>query len=390
MNLVARLTSFAVLLVLGAAMLAAPVGAYQQPAIPMRPVGFAYVNGIKAEDGTLVEARIGGVLVASTRTETLGAQKGHYVLPDIEGITGDEVHLFVGGQEANESPLPWEQGFQTVNLTVGVEPRAYTLTMVVVGSGETDPPAGPHPQSEGSDVIIRAIPADGWLFYGWIGDVADATLPVTRITMDGDKAVTANFALPTPTLSPTPTPTYFRRTPTPTSPLTPSPTRTPGPTPTSTSTPTPGPSPTPTSTPTPGPSPTATSTASPGPSPTATSTPTAGPTATGALTSISETATSGVTDTPVLTSAPITPSPTIIVLVEAETAPPTLTLIPTPTLMGATVKPPPTPSVVPSPTPPEVHGQAGGSSTLLIAMGLTAIAGIAVGVLLKKLWVRGP
>ena len=255
MKLAAKLSTSVALMILIVMFLPAPVTAYQPPQLPMVLDGFVYVNGIKAEDGTLVEARIDEVTVVSNNTVTLEGQRGYYVLLIEDGQQGDEVQLLVDGVKANESPVEYVPGSQTLHLTVGpVEPVTHTLTMAVIGGGQTDPQVGKHPQPEGSIVIISAIADEGWQFDRWIGDVvADPNSAVTRVTMDGDKTVTAKFVVPTPT--PTATPTL-----------------TPGPTATPTSTPTSGPSPTPTSTSTPGPTATATATPeTPTPIPTATS-----------------------------------------------------------------------------------------------------------------------
>jgi uncharacterized repeat protein (TIGR01451 family) len=168
----------------------------QPPPLLMILEGFVYVGGIRAEDGTLVEARIGGVTVASFNTITTEeGQNGYYVL-SFQGAPGDEVHLFVEGVEANESPVEYEMGHHTLHLTVGeVEPATHTLTMTVIGSGQTDPPVGEHTYLEGSMVTIRAIADEGWQFDGWIGDVADPNEVVTWITMDSDKTVTASFTV---------------------------------------------------------------------------------------------------------------------------------------------------------------------------------------------------
>lgn len=338
-----------ILLMLTLAVLSVPVAAYQPTPQPMVLDGFVYVNGVKAEDGTLVEARIGGETVASFSTVTAEGQKGYYVL-SFTGGEGDKVHLFVNGVEANESPIEYEMGVKTLNLTVGEEqPGTHDLTMAVNGSGRTDPPVGTYSYPEGSAVTIRAIADEGWQFYGWTGDVADPNSPVTSVIMDEDKTVTANFAVPTPTPAETSTPT-------------------PGPTPTHTSTPTSGPSPTPTSTPalsptptsTPAPSPAATPVApAPGPSPTPI-TPTPGP-------------------SPAPASGGATPTP--IPLLAAK--PPTPTEIPK-------VAEVPAPSPVPSPPPPGTQsGGPGGGIILLIAIVVVGIVGVALGVLAKKFWVRG-
>ena len=60
--------------------------------------------------------------------------------------------------------------------------------------------------NDGDTVYLRARPNQGYVFSQWGGN-ASGTSATTQIVMDGDKAVTAIFAVaPTPT--PTPTPTY--------------------------------------------------------------------------------------------------------------------------------------------------------------------------------------
>jgi Fe-S cluster assembly iron-binding protein IscA len=87
---------------------------------------------------------------------------------------------------ANFSPLP-----------------THILTMAVTGNGSTDPPVGDNNYVEGTVVPITATPDAGWQFVNWTGDiVADPNSASTVITMNADKAVTANFTqLPTYTLT---------------------------------------------------------------------------------------------------------------------------------------------------------------------------------------------
>ena len=44
----------------------------------------------------------------------------------------------------------------------------------------------------GTTSSLTAIPADGYEFAGWSGDLADGANPQT-VTMNGDKTVTATF-----------------------------------------------------------------------------------------------------------------------------------------------------------------------------------------------------
>lgn len=73
-----------------------------------------------------------------------------------------------------------------------------TLTMQVNGSGTTAPAVGEHDYAVGTVVNILAVPAVGYEFVSWTGDVASSTSEMTAVTMGTDKVVTANFsALPT-------------------------------------------------------------------------------------------------------------------------------------------------------------------------------------------------
>jgi hypothetical protein len=207
MRFLRRLTNVMLLVVLGGVVLmsnASLVVAAQGAQPPMLLDGFVYIDGVRAEAGIPIEARIDGETVASGETASFRGQSGYYVLLFEAGEEGDQVSLFVDGDEANESPVEYESGAQTLNLTVGTEELAtYELTISVAGDGETDPEVGEGTYPEGSLVTIRAFAAEGWSFDRWAGDVSDQASPVTTVIMDGDKSVTATFVQPTATASPT-------------------------------------------------------------------------------------------------------------------------------------------------------------------------------------------
>ncbi len=71
-------------------------------------------------------------------------------------------------------------------------PTAYPVTVGVAGSGEAEPPAGEHVVDFGAEIPFTAIPAPGWLFAGWEGDLVGAENPTTLL-VDGPKVVTAVF-----------------------------------------------------------------------------------------------------------------------------------------------------------------------------------------------------
>ena len=70
--------------------------------------------------------------------------------------------------------------------------RRYTLTLSAGAGGTTDPVPGTYNYDQGTQVSLKAVPASGYEFSNWSGDVSGTTNPVT-VTMDSDKSATANF-----------------------------------------------------------------------------------------------------------------------------------------------------------------------------------------------------
>jgi len=79
-------------------------------------------------------------------------------------------------------------------------PSALTLSIHVIGQGNTNPVRGSHTYDSGQLVTLSANPSQGYSFDHWEGD-AHGTNPVTTITMDSDKNVIAYFIPSTLTLS---------------------------------------------------------------------------------------------------------------------------------------------------------------------------------------------
>ena len=67
------------------------------------------------------------------------------------------------------------------------------LTISITGSGTTIPEVGTHSFPRDTIVDLSATPASGWQFVNWTGDVANPNTTSTRVTMNGDKTLTANF-----------------------------------------------------------------------------------------------------------------------------------------------------------------------------------------------------
>ncbi len=78
-------------------------------------------------------------------------------------------------------------------------PMTFTLNAQAVnGSITLDPPGGTY--SAGTEVTLTAVPAAGYRFNGWSGDLTGSEIsPI--VLMDADKSISADFELIIPTLS---------------------------------------------------------------------------------------------------------------------------------------------------------------------------------------------
>jgi hypothetical protein len=84
--------------------------------------------------------------------------------------------------------------YSNIACCTTLEPPAQrTLTLNVVGTGcSVTKTPDQATYNDGTVVTLTAIPADGWSFYSWSGDLSSSTSPIA-ITMSGDKNVTATF-----------------------------------------------------------------------------------------------------------------------------------------------------------------------------------------------------
>jgi hypothetical protein len=69
----------------------------------------------------------------------------------------------------------------------------YFLSTSIIGNGSISVPEGNYPI--GTDLLISAIPSNGWLFVQWEGDlVGDWTTAETNLLMNSDKSIEAVFS----------------------------------------------------------------------------------------------------------------------------------------------------------------------------------------------------
>jgi uncharacterized repeat protein (TIGR02543 family) len=89
-------------------------------------------------------------------------------------------------------------GDRAITATFAIGPHA--LTLATVGSGSVTRNPDQPQYDHGSVVQLTAVPATGWHFVGWSGDVTGSTSPL-NVTMDANKSITATFAINTYTLT---------------------------------------------------------------------------------------------------------------------------------------------------------------------------------------------
>ena len=77
------------------------------------------------------------------------------------------------------------------SVTANFTQNEYSLTTNVVGVGSINR-SNPGPYHYNDVVQLTAVPAPGWGFSAWSGDLGGSTNP-TNITIDGNKSVTATF-----------------------------------------------------------------------------------------------------------------------------------------------------------------------------------------------------
>jgi uncharacterized repeat protein (TIGR02543 family) len=177
-------------------------------AVPQSPhqfYGSVTICGTPVEPGTVVSALIDGV--AYPGSTTVVDADGKYGIDPVfklpaddtdpgktGGVDGDPVEFWVLGRLAGEAVFDIDA---TTELNLQVT-EVY-LEVDVVGNGDVEVNEvvpGSYPAEYtfdcSTEVDLEAVPATGWEFDGWSGDLSGDTNP-TSISMDGDKSVTATF-----------------------------------------------------------------------------------------------------------------------------------------------------------------------------------------------------
>jgi uncharacterized repeat protein (TIGR02543 family) len=107
-------------------------------------------------------------------------------------ITGYHFTNWSGDQTGSVNPVDVVMD-RNKNITANFAINMYTLTVNVMNGTVTKNP-DQATYIHNTIVQLTAIPATGYLFTGWSGDVISTANPID-VKMDADKNITANFAL---------------------------------------------------------------------------------------------------------------------------------------------------------------------------------------------------
>ena len=125
-----------------------------------------------------------GVVYGGAQSFTISADLGYYIADVlVDGVSVGAVASF-----------DFVDVTSNHTLTAAFAPIEYTLGVSVVGAGSIDLSPSQVTYHYGDVVQLTAIPALGWRFSVWSGDLSSSLNPST-VTIDGNKAVTATFVI---------------------------------------------------------------------------------------------------------------------------------------------------------------------------------------------------
>ncbi|RCK71587.1 MAG: Type IV fimbrial biogenesis protein PilY1 [Ignavibacteriae bacterium] len=121
-----------------------------------------------------------------------GADQSFTITPDLNYMVDDVIVDGSSVGPVTEYTFTNVTDNHTIHATFTL--LSYPLNITINGNGsvtkDPDLPSYPH----GTDVTLTAIPATGWSFAGWSGDVVSTDNPIV-VTMDAAKNITATFTI---------------------------------------------------------------------------------------------------------------------------------------------------------------------------------------------------
>jgi len=155
------------------------------------------VDANKTVTATFVQARTLTVNVVGMGTVTKNPNLTSYPNGSVVQLTATPAAgwLFSGWSGAlTGSTNPANLTMDANKTVTATFVQARTLTVNTVGSGTVTKNPNLTSYPDGSSVQLTAVPAAGWLFSGWSGDLTGSTNPA-NLTMNANKTVTATFVL---------------------------------------------------------------------------------------------------------------------------------------------------------------------------------------------------
>jgi len=159
------------------------IGAYEYSATNFTITASAGTGGVIAPNGSV------NVNAGTNQTFTISANVGYHIADVlVDGVSVGAVTSYSFNNVI-------------VNHTIAASfiINTYTLTITSVNGTIAKNPDQTN-YSHGLTVQLTAAPANGYTFTGWSGDATGSTNPLT-VTMDGNKNITANFAINTYTIT---------------------------------------------------------------------------------------------------------------------------------------------------------------------------------------------
>jgi hypothetical protein len=164
-----------------------------------------YGNGGRiVDDGQPWTLKLGTRYMLKMRVETKAGLGGYYRLKVWEASQPEPANWDASGQEGLEDPqkgsfclLAHRADVTFGDVTVTPLSVTHALTVGKEGSGTVTPTEGSYIYGQGDQITLRATPDPGWVFDSWGGANGGEVVPtgdgVGRLTMNGDKQVTALF-----------------------------------------------------------------------------------------------------------------------------------------------------------------------------------------------------
>jgi uncharacterized repeat protein (TIGR02543 family) len=157
------------------------IGMDENMSIAASFVPMTYTLSVSATNGSVALSPAGGVYTAGTVVTLTATPAAGYRFSGWSGAvtgTSNPAALTINGNRS---------------VAASFVPITYTLNVSAANGSVTMSPAGGI-YNAGTVVTLTATPAVGYQFSGWSGDLAGTSNPAT-VTMDGDRSVSANFAV---------------------------------------------------------------------------------------------------------------------------------------------------------------------------------------------------